>query len=237
VGPPSLLTKLTKLAKAVKDHVPADLGLDFDLGLDGSPDASCETATLDIIEDIRDSVDCLYDLVPSIEELFLSKETTKAAIQALGGQELEETQLVPDLPTPPQYYTFNIRDKFPTIDQTLAEVLGEINWARHQRIRQWITAQEESENPKPAPVAPQEEDSGLGDSVFTFQTPMPLIQGNPFSNTRSEISATSFGTTSASVSGHARVPRPPVPLSPGVKFECNICFRQLDGVDTKMLWK
>jgi hypothetical protein len=223
--------------EAVKDQVPAELGLELEL--DNLPEASSEVMS-ETLEDIQDSINCLYDLGPSIEELFLSRETTKVEIHALE-QELEEIQPIPDSPSPSQFYTSNIIDKFPAIELSLAQVLGEINWTRRQRIKQWGDAQEERERAcedvKPAPAAPQGKDSGIGDSVFTFQAPMLRIQHNPFSDTRSETSATSFGTTNTSVSGQARLPRPPVPLVPGVKFECNICFRQLVGVDTKLLWK
>jgi hypothetical protein len=220
--------------EAVKDQVPPELGLDLEF--DDLSEASSE-AMSDTLEDIKDSINCLYDLGPSIEELFLSRENTKMEIHAVE----QKTQPVPEPPLPSQFYTSNIIDKFPAIELSLAQVLGEINWIRRQRLKQWSEAQEEREREcedvKPAPAAPQEKDSGVGDSIFTFQASMPQTQHNPFSDTRSELSATSFGTANTSVSGQARVPRPPVPLVPGVKFECNICFRQLVGVDTKLLWK
>ncbi|KAF8250017.1 hypothetical protein K440DRAFT_194172 [Wilcoxina mikolae CBS 423.85] len=138
---------------------------------------------------------------------------------------------------PAQYYTLNIRDKFPKIETCLAQALGEINWTRHRRVRQWITDQEQLCNESACKATAREQDSGIGNSIFTFEAPMHPTRRNPFADDRSEVSTTSFGTTCSSVSGNANVPRPPVALAAGVEFKCTICFRQLSGVNSRLLWK
>lgn len=204
---------------SIIEQDPNDDPSDFDL-----PDA---------IEDITESLDSLFDLVPFIDELYLAIEEAGTGEE---GQARVSTIEPADIPNPgAQFYKIDIRDKFPKVGEQLAETLAEVNWARHRRIREWADNHEiQGAQGRPKTTFT---DSGLGTSNFTFQCPLPSSQKNPFSDCRSEASVTSFGTTNSTMSGGIRVPKPPVPLSTGVVFRCCICFSMLKGVDTNILWK
>ncbi|KAF8535118.1 hypothetical protein BDD12DRAFT_939628, partial [Trichophaea hybrida] len=230
--------ELADLLKEVADEMADDLGLDLDLHPVHAQflDDPVEESITDAIEDIRSSIDCLYNLVPSINEKFISEDMSGKDSLLSEAKRLKSLQPA-ESSFPAQYYALNICDKFPKIETSLAQAMGEINWTRHQRVRQWIANQEQLLNESACKITAREQDSGIGDSIFTFEAPMHPTRRNPFADDKSEVSATSFGTTCSSVSGNANVPRPPVALAPGVKFKCTICFQQLSGVNNRLLWK
>jgi len=223
--------------KEVVDELPEELDIGSELLVFDDP---FDTNVSDIIEDIKGSIDCLYDLAPSIEVLFIHRDISTAAdkdyIQApKQGLKSVPATVEADTRFSAKHYTHIIQKRFPKIEISLAEALGEINWSRHQRIRQTATNQEA---PK-APVRKPSVEEWLKGSISNFRAPMSSSQHNSFADNKSVLSATSFRTTSStsSAGGNEKVPRPPTKLMPGVKYECNICFKMLTGVDTKLLWE
>lgn len=190
-------------------------------------DSTSEFDLSDAAENIKDSVDLLFDISPFIDDLYFATEPEDATT----GQRALTVKPANDPPCfEAQPYRRNILDKFPDIDKQLAETLAEINWTRHQRIREWAMSYE---NREVKTVKTNFADSGLRSSIFTFNPLLNPTQGNPFS---SNASVTSVETNNSAMSGDVRIPKIPTPSSTGI-IKCCVCFESLSGVNTKRLWR
>lgn len=188
-------------------------------------DSTSEFDLSDATENIKDSVDLLFDIAPFIDDLYFAtgpEDTTTGQ----GALTVESTNNPPCFEA--QSYQRNILDKFPHIDKQLAETLAEINWARHQRIREWAKSHETQEVKT---VKTNFADSGLRNSIFTLNPLLNPTRGNPFN---SDASVTSFGTSNSRMGGDVRIPEMPTPSSTRI-IKCCVCFESLSGVNTKRL--
>ncbi|RPA96314.1 hypothetical protein L873DRAFT_1694561 [Choiromyces venosus 120613-1] len=141
-------------------------------------------------------------------------------------------------------YRTNIHDKFPGISDDLAMCLAEVNWERWTRVRNMKPQVPGAPINTPSmtkPGAPIEAStvgkySGLGSPVQTGD--VPIFGHRGISDTRSEVSTTSFVTLHQTTSGKARIPRPPVEkLSSEITFDCPICYKHLKGITSEGKWK
>ncbi|KAI5850381.1 hypothetical protein DFP73DRAFT_230484 [Morchella snyderi] len=114
-----------------------------------SDDEPLESDLFEIVGDLRDSLDSLFDLITSIDELCPVEEEEEEG----NGEEEEEEGGIPTKerhekvqPHPikfitpiysaaTQSYRVNIRSRFPKIEDHLVETLAELNWERIERIR------------------------------------------------------------------------------------------------------
>ncbi|RPB17674.1 hypothetical protein P167DRAFT_7216 [Morchella conica CCBAS932] len=103
-------------------------------------DSDCGPPEFDLLEvvgDLGDSLDSLFDFIPSIDELFPIEEEEDILVEKLH----EKIQLPPAEPISPIYgaatqsYRIAIRSKFPKMNDHLIETLAELNWERIERIR------------------------------------------------------------------------------------------------------
>jgi hypothetical protein len=115
------------IEKAESMIVEASYIRDNDSDQDSDSDAS-DYSISDILEDISSYINCLMELVPSMERTF--------------SQVLSKSQEKQQLPTPSfqvsesaRTYVQNIFDKFPRADVKLIERLGEANWKRHTSLQ------------------------------------------------------------------------------------------------------
>lgn len=196
------------------------------------------------VEDVKDYIDSLFDLAPSTEEVLHIHEQPDSSIQPRV-EVISSPQVQPSQPSPaPAVAVYHrlILEKFPGIPEALAGNFASVNWIRRQRVQGFIQqAPNEESKQIQHRTAPSNtfKDSGMGTSIFTFETAQNEVSGIPLpvNYARSERSMTSFGTTHSTYSGKVKLPKPPTKLRPGVVFECSICYSTLSGVDTKMLWK
>jgi len=172
----------------------------------------------ELIIEIKESNDSLYDLVPFLGELIESD------FKATDLDESPQTSYPGE-----KIYERNILDKFPALDKTFAESLAQINWIRHVRIRDMA-------------LAHQVEGDACSESESDFSSTVPstvlsLIFDDNDDDSNSAASVSSFATSVAEESGQARIPPPPVPLEHGVEFQCNICFKMQYKIYNKFQWK
>ncbi|MCJ1379558.1 hypothetical protein MMC17_002659 [Xylographa soralifera] len=201
---------------------------------DEDEDAGSDYGTL-----LECSIDCLMDLIPTMEQ-------SLAHLQ-FGGIKTEISSRVPfsvsELALP---WVQNVSDKFTSADNTLVERLGEANWQRYMTLRarteqkhQYLDINEVVANNIPAAQifqrAPQSifkplslfHDSGLGSSVPTL--PRYAV---------SAASHTSFISSVADDSAFAlRVPPTPGEVDSGDPFKCEICGHLLSNIKNRVDWK
>jgi hypothetical protein len=196
--------------------------------LDGFGDA--EGTKLDpeeLLFDVKDSNDSLYDLVPFLEDVL---ECSLTASSDSVSDEREGSELFGE-----KVYERNILDKFPSLDERVAERLAHLNWIRHVRIRKLAEAQKAT----PQPVAEPSHAAKAETETESSGTIISSIYSSIFDTYEvcSTASASSFATSMAEESGQARIPPPPVTLGHGIEFQCSICFKTLCGISNGFQWK
>lgn len=193
----------------------------------------------DMVESLSFHVDCLMDLVPSMEgslaHLQIAKSHPVAPVRAPFSVSEHARPFVQ-----------NISDKFQRADTCLIERLGESNWQRFVTIRarmQHMLCKTEpdaevAEEITPITVfkqAPQSvfmpfslfHDSGLGSSVPTIRA-----------YAASAASHTSF-VSSIATDGTSALRVPPIPkeVHAGKPFRCEICGHLLSKIKNRVDWK
>ncbi|KAH0608087.1 uncharacterized protein H6S33_002139 [Morchella sextelata] len=86
----------------------------------------------EIVGDLGDSLDSLFDLIPSIGELFPIEEEDILVKKLHEKVQLSPVQIYG---AATKSYRIDIRNKFPKINDHLIETLAELNWERVERIR------------------------------------------------------------------------------------------------------
>lgn len=132
---------------------------------------SSETDEEVSVEDVKDYIDSLFDLVPSTEEVLRIHEQPDSSIQprleVIPSPQPQSTLLSP-VPAVAIYHRL-ILEKFPGISEALASNLASVNWIRRQRVQGFVQ-QALIEEPKPVQnrAAPSNtfKDSGMGDIHF-----------------------------------------------------------------------
>ncbi|RPB04456.1 hypothetical protein L873DRAFT_1355138 [Choiromyces venosus 120613-1] len=233
-SPKEILTDMTEIVITLMPMTKGFLEVLYD-----NPDSEdCEVE--DLMEDINDSIESLYDLVPSTERLFLlhhnQPQEMLSPCLSSGKSVTPEREPVVGV----GIYRVKIHNKFPDISDDLAMCLAEVNWERWTRVRNMKPQVPGAPINTPSMTKPEPStiwiDSGLGLSVQTGDVPMSGHGG--ISDTRSEVSTISWGTTHQTTSGKARIPRPPVEkLSSEITFDCPICYKHLKGITSEGKWK
>lgn len=172
-------------------------------------------------------VDCLMDLLPSMENM----------LSLIGENDLGDKAASPiafQVSDPARSYVIRVYDKFKRANTRLIERLGEANWQRHISLRTHHT-----QNVK----VPQETLDKAPKSIFV---PVSLFHDSGLGSTLPAYS--SYAATVASHSsfvssvedseiGELRVPATPKEVFDGVPFECTICGHTLRKIKSRIDWK
>ena len=168
---------------------------------------------------------CLMELLPSMEQ------TYKNACDP-GLQFEEESRIVAfHVTEAARPYVLQIHDKFRDANTSLVERLGEANWQRFIRVRQYEvpTFQEDERACARSTFIPASkfQDSGLGTSLPMKSSFAPTV-----------ASHTSFVSSIADKEGSSvRVPPTPDEVAGGLPFQCSICKQTLTRIKTRNDWK
>ncbi|RPA73298.1 hypothetical protein BJ508DRAFT_419099 [Ascobolus immersus RN42] len=220
VGDEEWTTKVMQLAEEVDDiRISFSDQVDEEWG-------QIEELLEDTFDDIKSTNNCLFDLLPLIQQHLREVETKNVHVGITT-------------------FIVNIEDKFKLISSEFATRLAELNWQRHIRIRQNMVRAEEARHLKLIQKANSEKDSGLGSSIDT-SAPSIHAEEAPLDNTsdpapeddaETVVTTTSFGTIASRFSGRTWIPLPPVKLD-GSKctFECSVCFNPVT-ISTNREWK
>ena len=188
-------------------------------------------------------VDCLMDLVPTMERTLAHLDATAQKAHRRPGVVFAVSEAA-------RPWVSNLSDKFDKADTKLVERLGESNWQRFLTVRarmsqiasapkdvlapcfEKIPAQAVfKENPQSIfrPVS-MFHDSGLGSSIPSAPGPSHYAQ--------SMASHTSFITSLAEGEDSSRrVPPTPAEVAAGKPFRCEICGYQLFSIKNRIDWK
>ena len=200
--------------------------------------SSASSEGADVFELAYEQVECLMELVPTLEE-------SLASIELLAEKAAHPNRPHFSVSGPAQTWVQSILDKFAEASVDLVERLGEANWQRFVAIRARMAQvsqiatkdQEESYATKLGDVkavfaeVPQSiftphslfHDSGLGSSVHL---------------TPSLASHTSFMSSIADSEVSAlRAPPTPAEVSQGKPFRCEICGHVLFNIRNRLDWK
>jgi hypothetical protein len=184
-----------------------------------------ERFSLETANTVKVYVECLMDLLPSMEE----------TLSALEYNEFENPQTPPidfQVSGPAQPYVLKVYDKFPKADLRLIHRLGEANWQRHMSLRKMDNQIEADEIPQEIPKAvfvPVSlfQDSGLSSS--------PPAQSTHAATT---ASYSSFQSTAVDKDNEGlRVPPTPKWIFEGVPFGCQICGHILRRIKNRTDWR
>ena len=188
-------------------------------------------------------VDCLMDLVPTMER-------TLAHLDATAQKDHSRREVVFAVSEAARPWVSNVSDKFGKADTKLVERLGESNWQRFLTVRarmsQIASAPKDilaphfekipvqavfKENPQSIfrPLS-MFHDSGLGSSIPSAPASSNYAQ--------SVASHTSFITSLAEGEDSSRrVPPTPAEVASGEPFRCKICGHQLFNIKNRIDWK
>lgn len=185
----------------------------------------------ELIIETKESIDSLYDLVPYLEELLeldskveASRLTEDTNVRVYAGKKAYERIIL---------------EKFPAIEEAVAESLIRTSWVRHEWIRETALAHRSVQKDPEVrvdvrcPENPVPESSGR--HIITTAPPTKLHSIADKENLHLETSISNPDTTGES--GQPQIPPPPIPLEHGVEFRCNICFRMQYGIYNKLQWK
>ena len=212
----------------------------------GSDGEVSDDDDLDTSDHISDAVDCLMDLLPTIEQSLMYLESTSIHSTA-------PVRTPFSISEPARPWVQNISDKFEHADSALVERLGESNWQRFETVRARMNQivqtmdSEAGEDVKTGMVMntaatvvfekpPQSlfipvslfYDSGLGSSV-------PTVSRYAVSNV-SHTSSFASSLANDSLSS-VRVPPTPEAVSLGKSFQCEICGHYLFNIKNRVDWK
>lgn len=177
------------------------------------------------VEDIEFYTKCLLDLLPSMEQTYKDASDPGLHFEE-GGRKISFH--VTEAARP---YVLQLHDKFREAKISLVERLGEANWQRFIRIRQYDAAnflKDELAAARSTFIpASKFHDSGLGTSLSGKSLSAPTI-----------ASHSSFVSSLADKEGYCpRVPPTPDKVAEGLPFECLICKQSLTKIKTRVDWK
>lgn len=190
--------------------------------------------TLRIITSLKAGVDCLMDLLCSMENTLNYAYQTNLNDEATVTVEFQVSG-------PARTYIINVFDRFAKADSRLVERLGEANWQRHIALRAGLTQQTKSANvPSTATVDGDQEipksvfvpvsmfhDSGIGTSIRANSSYAATV-----------ASHSSFVSSLAENDcGSLRVPPTPKEVAQGIPFTCDICGHVLSRITNRVDWK
>ena len=181
--------------------------------------------TLRTITSLKTGVDCLMDLLCSMEN------TLNYACQTnLNDEDTVTVEF--QVSGPARTYIINVYDRFAKADSRLVERLGEANWQRHTALRANVpstaTVDGDQEIPKSVfvPVS-MFHDSGIGTSIRANSSYAATV-----------ASHSSFVSSLAENDcGSLRVPPTPKEVAQGIPFTCDICGHLLSRITNRVDWK
>ena len=185
---------------------------------------SCDESCSDFCSTLQSRIDCLMDLVPTMEQ-------SLAHTQALGM--VPATGIPFTVSEAARPFVLNVLDKFPLADSKLIERLGESNWQRYETIRATM-------------------DQITKHTVFGKEPPQSIF--TPYSVFHDSGMGTSMASAShyaASVASHTsfissqveegnstmRVPPTPPEVAINEPFECFLCGHELFKIRNRVDWK
>ncbi|MCJ1251512.1 hypothetical protein MMC30_008746 [Trapelia coarctata] len=217
-----------------------DAPLRLTAGLQGEVEQSSDEEEPNATESLGFHVDCLMDLVPSMEGSLTHVQSAKNHHVA----PVRVPFTVSDLARP---WVQNVSDKFERADRALVERLGESNWQRFVTIRarsehiasignsdvgtvEVISLVNPFEQTPKSIFTPLSlfHDSGLGSSV---PTAMLRYAASVTSHTSFVSSIAADGTSGL------RVPPTPKEVNVGESFRCEICGHRLFNIKSRVDWK
>lgn len=205
------------------------------------------------IHELTELNDCLCNLVPTLDTIPVgtpSDDDEQLDAASVVSAECDNRVLDQDLP-----YFGSVRDKFPRASAKLVQNLAELNWSRHNLIRntrkRWEDGplqteqvqQDRVQQPDRGESTIHIQPSNAADSGYESMQAGNAVLLDPhpplFQKAMSVHSISSFGaTTNPEKIGRTRYPPPPIKLGPDAKsFTCTICYRMLKGIDSKLLWR
>jgi hypothetical protein len=161
----------------------------------------------DIIEDLKTDIQCLVDLGPRYKEPIRDRTVKEKAAIPPQGATWDQAE----------YLTARIHHRYPNADGVLAQILGQANWERAQRlyaakeknariVQRPTVKVESASRPSGTVMASEFHDSGLGTSI-------------PTASSYAETVFSYHGTKGGSV----KIPPVPVEGQQGKEFACMIC--------------
>lgn len=196
------------------------------------------------VEELKEFNDCLYDLVPFLEttQIDTLDESTGVQSQMLSTSQISElssSATLPNLRIEAQSYQRNILDKFPNANLELVGTMAELNWLRHERIRDLSNKDADTEALDSSTNA--FEHTPTKSEVDTSTIPTSFQPSSTFSKAQS---CSSIGTSlyepsqsNIASTGHVRFPNPPLRFRSGKSFVCTICFQPLKNIHSKGQWR
>ena len=211
---------------------------DGDFSDDGCSIRSISTYDNDNYDLLETEVDCLMELLPSLEQSYahlqLSWENPgklKKKIFSVSEAALSFVQ--------------NVADRFDGADTTLVQRLGESNWQRFVtlRARRDQISQSAGEYIPELPVSAVYKNEPVPKSLFLPQTSFydsglgTSLLSAP-SHAYSDASHTSFLSSNADDGESSfRVPKTPTAVSLGQPFNCEICGKRLHTIRNRVDWE
>jgi hypothetical protein len=207
-----------------------------------------DTSELDFaegIEEISSFTDCLMDLAPALEhpaiDIEFKEETSKFEVFQVSS-------------TMAANYCRKIRDRFPDLNISIVEKLGELNQIRSQRLQETYAANgivnmKEVEDPEDIDEPLFSRSGGKNTettkSTYVSESIFSADRNTEFGISKEDYddvaSQTTFGTFSTAFSTVGRgIPRvPPMPESArsGKPFKCIACGNVLHNIRNRRVWK
>ena len=208
---------------------------------------SVGTSDEDVYDSLQNEIDCLMDLLPSLEQTYAHLQLTW---EYPARRQAKTFSVSPEALPFVQY----IADKFDGADNVLIQRLGESNWQRFMTLRarkeqmsqlldEGNTTGQTGATITDLPASAIFKELSMPKSLFTRQTlfqdsglgtSIPALPNRAFS----EASHTSFLSSLVADDGAAlRVPKTPVAVSRGEWFACDICGGLLHRIRNRIDWK
>lgn len=193
----------------------------------------------DAISSLKVYVDCLMDLLPSMENTlsligekdFSNKTASRLAFQVSG---------------PARSYVLRVYDKFEKANTRLVERLGEANWQRHVSLRM-----NHRPNMHALPEALEELIDETVEEVVEEAPKSVFVPVSLFQDSRLGSTLPAYSSYTATVASHSsfvssledgengelRVPPTPKEVFDEMPFDCTICGHTLNKIKSRIDWK
>jgi len=111
-----------------------------------------------ISDDVKHSIDSLYDLAPYIDDLYSGSSISSSEFSVTG-----EISLVPEA----QLWADHVKENY-HLESEFAVILANLNWQRFEKVRQWAEEAQSHAGPE-AGVDQPGQDSIAGDDASNYQ--------------------------------------------------------------------
>jgi hypothetical protein len=190
--------------------------------------ASPTTASFqtDCLDSLAANVNLLMDMCPTLEQTYRQNNYVSDA-------RFHKAQQPISAGTIADIYSRIIRDRFPLVERSLVDRLGEANERRHVRLRS-IKPEDTSFDPGLSrfPKSFRHSASRTKDSALGSSLPVSSEIGPSAPSHSSFVSSNGAG-----VKAYCRVPELPKGANYGETFLCSFCKKLISRINTRIDWK